>query len=125
MRRSTAPLLRPSWALWAMATPNTGHPVAAAVALEALRIYQKDDIVARVRELEPYFQGQLQRLAAHPLLGQASGVGLIGGLEVVKNKQTRESFAPSRGVAAYAAKRALKHGVITRGLNDSVTLCPR
>ncbi|WP_269505000.1 aspartate aminotransferase family protein [Burkholderia sp. IMCC1007] len=102
----------------------TGHPVAAAVALETLRIYEERDIVSRVRELAPAFQAQLQRLGAHPLIGEARGIGLLGGLEVAKDKARREPFAPAAGVAAYAAKRALAHGVVTRGLNDTVTLCP-
>ncbi|CAE6717440.1 aspartate aminotransferase family protein [Paraburkholderia haematera] len=102
----------------------TGHPVAAAVALETLRIYEDLDIVARVRELMPVFHAHLQRLGEHPLIGEARGVGLLGGLEVSMNKARREAFAPAAGVAGYAAKRALAHGVITRGLNDTVTLCP-
>lgn len=102
----------------------TGHPVAAAVALEAIKIYEERDVVARVRELAPHFQWHLQRLGAHPLVGDARGVGLIGGLELVKDKVSRESFDPALGVAVYAAKRALAHGVITRGLNDTVTFCP-
>ncbi|MFM0504846.1 aminotransferase class III-fold pyridoxal phosphate-dependent enzyme [Paraburkholderia caffeinilytica] len=92
--------------------------------LDTIRIYEEFDIVARVRELTPVFQAHLQRLGDHPLIGEARGVGLLGGLEVSKNKACRESFDPGAGVAGYAAKRALAHGVITRGLNDTVTLCP-
>lgn len=102
----------------------TGHPVAAAVALEAIRMYEELDIVARVRALAPAFAAHLQRLGEHPLVGEARGVGLLGGLEVAKDKASREAFPPAAGVATYAAKRALAHGVITRGLNDTVTLCP-
>src|SRR5579875_2131497 len=69
-----------------------GHPVAAAVALEALKIYEERDILGHVRRVAPRFQEGLRRLGRHPLVGEARGVGLIGGLELVKDKATREPF---------------------------------
>ncbi|HLI13900.1 MAG TPA: aspartate aminotransferase family protein [Alphaproteobacteria bacterium] len=101
-----------------------GHPVAAAVALEALKIYEERDILGHVRRVAPRFQEGLRRLGRHPLVGEARGVGLIGGLELVKDKATREPFQPSDGVAVHAGKRAQAHGVITRGMGDTVSLCP-
>jgi 4-aminobutyrate---pyruvate transaminase len=101
-----------------------GHPVAAAVALETLKIYEDRDILGHVRRLAPRFQAGVRRLGAHPLVGEARGIGLVGGLELVKNKGTRENFAPADGVASHVAQRALAHGVITRGLGDVVNLCP-
>jgi 4-aminobutyrate--pyruvate transaminase len=101
-----------------------GHPVAAAVALETLKIYEDRDILGHVRGVAPRFQAGVRRLGAHPLVGEARGIGLVAGLELVKDKATRENFAPADGVAAHVAKRALAHGVITRGLGDVVNLCP-
>ena len=54
-----------------------GHPVAAAVALETLNIYEERDIVGRVRALGPRFQDGLRRHADHPLIGEVRGVGLV------------------------------------------------
>jgi 4-aminobutyrate--pyruvate transaminase len=101
-----------------------GHPVAAAVALETLKIYEDRDILGHVRGVAPRFQQGVRRLGAHPLVGEARGVGLVAGLELVKDKATRENFAPADGVAQQVGKRALAHGVITRGLGDVVNLCP-
>ena len=101
-----------------------GHPVSAAVALEALKIYEERDILGHVQRVAPRFQDGLRRLAGHPLVGEARGVGLVGGLELVKDKATREPFQPTDGVASYVAKRAQAHGVITRGTGDVVHLCP-
>lgn len=101
-----------------------GHPVAAAVALEAQKIYQERDIVGHVRRVAPRFQAGIRRLGKHPLIGEARGVGLVAGLEFVRNKQTRETFAPEQSAAAYAGRRAQVHGVITRGLGDTLSLCP-
>jgi 4-aminobutyrate--pyruvate transaminase len=101
-----------------------GHPVAAAVALETLKIYDERNIVGHVRTIAPGFQAALRAFADHPLVGEARGVGLIGTLELVADKATREPFDPSRGVAIYAGRCAQAHGVITRALGDTVNLCP-
>ena len=103
----------------------SGHPVAAAVALEALAIYEERDIVGHVRQMAPVLQDGLRRLADHPLVGEARGVGLVGALELVKDKATRQSFQPASGVAAQVAMRAEAHGVIVRPLvGDVIAFSP-
>ncbi|MCK1597041.1 aspartate aminotransferase family protein [Bradyrhizobium sp. 164] len=101
-----------------------GHPVATAVALETLKIYEERDIVNYVRSIMGDFQAGLHSFADHPLVGNARGIGLIGALELVSNKQTKEVFDPSWGIAAQVGERALKHGLITRALGDTVNFCP-
>ena len=56
-----------------------GHPVSAAVALETLKIYEEDGIFEHVREVAPHFLRRLKKLERHPLVGEARGIGLIGG----------------------------------------------
>jgi 4-aminobutyrate--pyruvate transaminase len=101
-----------------------GHPVATAVAVETLKIYEERDIVGHVRSIAPAFQAGMRELAKHPLVGEARGMGLIATLEIVRDKATKEPFDPSLGVATYAGNRALVHGVITRALGDTINLCP-
>ena len=72
-----------------------GHPVTTAVALETLKIYEERDIVGTVRAIAPHFQKRLAALGQHPLVGEARGVGLIGGLEIVADK-SRSSLRPSK-----------------------------
>lgn len=91
-----------------------GHPVASAVALEVLKIYEEIDIVARVRALEAPFIQMLTSLTDHPLVGAASGVGLLGGIEIVADKQTRESFAPAIGINKLIDRHAEANGIILR-----------
>jgi 4-aminobutyrate--pyruvate transaminase len=108
-------------------TGNTygGHPVAAAVALETLKIYEERDILGHVRDVAPRFQARLKALSEHPLVGDARGVGLIGGIEIVANKSTKQSFPPETKAAAVVETNALKHGLIVRPLpSDSVGICP-
>ena len=59
----------------------SGHPVSAAVAREALRIYEDENIVEYVRDMEPHFLGGLKKLLDHPLVGEVRGRGLLAGVE--------------------------------------------
>ncbi len=103
----------------------SGHPVAASVALEALAIYEERDIVGHVRRVAPLFQDRLRALAEHPLVGNARGVGLVGAIDVVRDKATRRKFEPSSGVAARIVKEAEALGAIIRPLaGDVVAFSP-
>lgn len=103
----------------------SGHPVAAAVALETLAIYEERDIKGAVAKVAPAMQRHLQSFADHPLVGEVRGVGLIGALELVEDKAARRNFDPSRGVAAQVVAAMQKRGVIGRAmLNDSLAFSP-
>src|SRR5690606_27928265 len=102
----------------------TGHPVAAAVALETLNIYEERNIIAQVREVAPVFQKELRRFADHPLVGEVRGVGLVGAIELVRDKTSRESFDPKLMLGAHLVARAQEHGLILRAVVDSVAFCP-
>lgn len=103
----------------------SAHPVPAAVALETLKIYEERDIVAQVRHVGPRMLAAIQSYADHPLIGDARGIGLIGALEIVRDKTTKQSFDPKAGVAAYLVRRAQHHGTILRNMpGDNVAFCP-
>ncbi|CAM5208655.1 aminotransferase [Bosea thiooxidans] len=101
-----------------------GHPVGCAVAVKTLEIYQREKIVDHVNKVAPAFLRRLDKLAEHPLVGEARGVGLIGGAELVKDKQTKASFEAKNGVAAKAVAYALEEGFITRAMGDRLAFCP-
>jgi 4-aminobutyrate--pyruvate transaminase len=103
----------------------SGHPVAAAVALKTLEIYARDRIVDKAAALIPAFADGLRRLGEHPLVGEARGLGLMGGLELVADKRTKRSFEPKLGVAPRCVAAAESEGLIVRYLaGDIVSLCP-
>ncbi|MCP5072304.1 MAG: aspartate aminotransferase family protein [Rhodobacteraceae bacterium] len=103
----------------------SGHPVPAAVALETQKIYQDRDIGAHVKAVSVPFQKRLVALADHPLVGEARGVGLIGGIELVSDKAERVNFDPAQKVAPWVSDRATHHGLIVRPLrNDTIAFCP-
>ncbi|HEX6011952.1 MAG TPA: aminotransferase [Geminicoccaceae bacterium] len=102
-----------------------GHPVAAAVALETLKIYESDGVIEHVREVAPRFLKRLRQLNDHPLVGEARGVGLIGAVEIVKNKTTREQFEQNLKANAQIVGKCLAHGLIVRPLpGDTIGICP-
>jgi len=103
----------------------TGHPVACAVANAALEIYERDNIVGHVRSVAPVFQMRLKALGDHPLVGEARGIGLIGGLELVANKTTKESFPAKMAVGQKVVALAEEEGLICRAVGgDVVAMCP-
>ena len=103
----------------------SGHPVPAAVAVETLKIYDEIDIVGHVRRVGPVMQQALRALAAHPLVGEARGMGLIGAVELVEDKAARRNFAPARKIGARLVKIAEGHGLILRTLaNDTIAFSP-
>ncbi|MHC5350660.1 aspartate aminotransferase family protein [Metapseudomonas furukawaii] len=101
----------------------SGHPVAAAVALENIRILREEKIVEKVKaETAPYLQQRWQELADHPLVGEARGVGLVAALELVKNKQTRERFAG--GIGMLCREHCFRNGLIMRAVGDTMIISP-
>lgn len=101
-----------------------GHPVGCAVAVKTLEIYQRDKIVDHVKKVAPAFLRRLEKLTEHPLVGEARGVGLIGGAELVRDKQTKAAFEVKKGVGAKAVAFALQEGLITRAMGDRLAFCP-
>lgn len=102
----------------------SGHPLATALGLKTLEIYERDNVFWHVRDVAPLFQRRLKALGEHPLVGEARGVGLIGGIELVADKAKRTPFDPKRGVGAQAAACVQNEGVILRAIGDTLAICP-
>jgi len=102
----------------------SGHPAAAAVALRALAIYEERKLYEHVREIAPQFQERLAALAAHPLVGDTRGVGLVGACELVANKSTKAAFDAKLAVGARCMAFCQEHGLIVRAIGDSIAICP-
>jgi 4-aminobutyrate--pyruvate transaminase len=102
----------------------TAHPVCAAVALETLKLYEERDIMKHIRRLSPVFQAGLDRLSKHPLVGEVRGVGLLGAVELMKDKAKRVNFDPKDGIGAKFVTQCLHHGIMLRAIEDAVALSP-
>ena len=103
-----------------------GHPLGTALGLKALEIYQRDDILGRVRRQAPHFAKRIHALAGHPLVGEVrnDGNGLIGGLELAADPAGKRPFDPVGKVGAHAAAAIQKHGVLIRAIGDTLAICP-
>ncbi len=99
---------------------GSGHPVAAAVALENLKIIEERDLVGHVKSIAPTFQKRLAGLAENPLVIETRGIGLIGAVEI-----GHEAFAATPGALGGKANAAfLEKGLISRNMIDALAFCP-
>ncbi|MDA8450513.1 aminotransferase [Acidovorax sp. NCPPB 3859] len=102
----------------------SGHPVACAVALETLQVYEDERLIDHVRDLAPAFQAGIRSFAGRPWVGNVRGVGLIGAIELMADKAPRTPFAADRKAGYRFAALALEEGLIVRAMGDSIGLCP-
>ena len=101
-----------------------GHPVSAAVAVRTLELYEERQIFAHAAKVAEHFQARLAALSDHALVGEARGVGLIGGCEMVADQSTGRAFAVPGKVGAYCMDRCQEHGLVVRNIGDTIALCP-
>jgi putrescine---pyruvate transaminase len=104
----------------------SGHPVACAVALKNLEIIEREGLVDRVREdTGPYLAQALQeRIAGHSLVGEVRAIGLMGAIEIVKRKDTRERFMPAGSAAITVRDHAVANGIMIRATGDTMIMSP-
>lgn len=93
-----------------------GHPVSAAVALENLDIFEEEKLNENVRENSPLFRASLETLLDLPIVGDVRGDGYFFGIELVKDKATRETFNDEE------SERLLR-GFLSKGLYDAGLYC--
>jgi 4-aminobutyrate---pyruvate transaminase len=102
----------------------SGHPVAAAVALETLAIYRERNVLEHVRSVMGAFQEGLKGFAGRPHVGEVRGIGLIGGIEFVRDTASRAPFERAAAVGPLIAAAAEKEGLMVRALGDTIAFCP-
>lgn len=103
----------------------SGHPVAAAAALENLRIIEDEGLVERVRDdIGPWFTDAWQSLADHEVVGEAVNVGLMGGLQLTADKVTRRRYAKPDDVGALVRNHCLENGLVMRATGDRMLASP-
>lgn len=102
----------------------SGHPLGCAVAAKVIDIYQRDRLFEHAAEVGQYMQGKLESFASHPLVGEVSAIGLLGALELVANKATKQPFEGMK-VGQFCAAAAEHNGLIVRPLGGNrIALCP-
>ncbi|HEX5796095.1 MAG TPA: aspartate aminotransferase family protein [Geminicoccaceae bacterium] len=110
---------------WTHGFTYSGHPVAAAVALENLRLLEEEGLHERAGgPLGDYFATALATLADHPLVGEVRSCGLIAGIELVEDKARRRHFAPARRVGILCRDHCIAQGLVMRAVRDVMVLAP-
>lgn len=103
----------------------SGHPTACAVAIANIGIMRAENIVEKVRDnTGPYLEQRWNELAQHPLVGETRGAGFLRGLELVKNKRTREFFDPVGSAGQVCRDTCFGNGLVMRAIRDTMVVSP-
>lgn len=103
----------------------SGHPAACAVALENINILEREGLVERVKnEIGPYLQEGWRKLGEHPLVGETRMVGLMGALEIVRDKDTLERFDEDTGAGTVCRDFLVDNGLVMRAVGDTIVTAP-
>ena len=106
-----------------------GHPVSCAAALENLAIFDELGLVKRSQELGFLLLRNLNELKTLPIVGDVRGIGLLAGIELVSNQETRDPLPSSQMVQIVTACKNTgviigRNGDTVAGLNNVLTLAP-
>jgi len=102
----------------------SGHPVACAVALENIRIMQDEKLIEHAAAIAPYVEEKIGALRDHPIVGEVRVKGLIGAIELVKNKKTRARFDDLGRVGGICRDRCFDNDLVMRACWDTMVFSP-
>ena len=111
-----APFLEDT-SMWAHGITFGGHPVMCAIALKNIEIMKRERIVEHVRDTESDFRATLAQLLDLPIVGDLRGTGFFYALELVKDKETRETFTDEECeslLRGFLSPRLFERGLICR-----------
>lgn len=100
----------------------TANPVACAAALASLRIFKEEDTLNRIKEIIPILHKNLKKFNSLPLVGDVRCLGMIGAIELVKDKKTKQTFTLEERIGLKVYKKGLKQGIILRPLGNIIYL---
>lgn len=103
----------------------SGHPASCAVAIENIRIIRREKLVDYVRDdIGPYLRQKWTTLSEHPIVGETRMVGLMGALELVRDKSTLERFEKEDGVGNKCRDILVDNGLVMRAVGDTIVVAP-
>jgi 4-aminobutyrate---pyruvate transaminase len=102
----------------------SGHPVSAAIAVEAMRIYREMDLPKVATKLGRRLAARLQDLSDHPMVGNVRACGFLAGVELMADKARKIPFEPDLKVGARVERASRARGLIVRNLGDCIAICP-
>jgi adenosylmethionine-8-amino-7-oxononanoate aminotransferase len=99
---------------------HSGHPVACAVALASIEAIEREELLARVRDASAKLASLIAPLRDHPEVGEIRQAGLMVGVELVCDKETRQQWPAEAARGRRASYDARSRGLLTRGLLDDI-----
>ncbi|MCH8865685.1 MAG: aspartate aminotransferase family protein [Proteobacteria bacterium] len=103
----------------------SGHPAACAVAIANLKILQDEQLVERIKDdIGPYLQAGWKKLAQHPIVGETRMIGLMGAIEIVKNKKSLQRYEEKQGVGTICRDHLINNGLVLRAVGDTIVAAP-
>ena len=102
----------------------TANPISSVAALASLKVYKQENTLGKIKKLIPIFHKKLETFKDLSLVGDVRYIGMIGAIELVKNKKTKKSFGLERRIGLEVYQRALKQGLILRPLGSIVYFFP-
>jgi len=102
----------------------TANPLGCAAAIATLSVFEREDVLPRVSRLAEMMAFELKKLSGHRNVGDIRQKGLMAGIEIVADKETRERFSPERKVGQRVIRKVRDRGVILRPLGDVIVLLP-
>ncbi len=110
---------------WHHGFTYSGHPVAAAVALKNIEIMEREGLVEKVaKDTGPYLKERLSTLTDHKLVGEVRTYGLLGAIELVKDKASRTRWDPPGTAGGICRDRSIQSGLLMRACGDTMVLSP-
>lgn len=103
----------------------SGHPVACAAGVATVSIYQESGIVARVKtDRQLKWASAVDSLRDHPIVGDLKTTGMLMGLELVRDRSSRERLAPDSEGSLYCRNQAIDGGLMVRAVGDRIISAP-
>ncbi len=102
----------------------TGNPLAAAVANENLRLYQKNQLIKKIQKTSKVFEKYYDEIADIDIVGDIRHKGMLMGIELVKDKKKKIPIHPEKSINKIFFEEGKKNGIYLRTLGNIVMLVP-
>ncbi len=102
-----------------------GHPISTAAANANLEIFTEENLIENSKKMGNYLFEKLQLLYEYPIVGDVrGGLGLLAGVEIVRDRKTKEKFPPDMNLMKKMTKNLLKNGIVSFRAGDIISICP-
>jgi adenosylmethionine-8-amino-7-oxononanoate aminotransferase len=101
-----------------------GLPTSCAAAIANLELMEREDLVGNTRQMGEYLFDQLQKLYRYPIVGDVRGAGLLYAIELVSDREKKESFSPEAGLATRIPELLTERGLTSFRVGNNLPVCP-